>query len=172
MTTPLRRLERKVVYGSLIFLGACAAFTAAPGIEATLAPVLADVYLVPPDATHPERLYERFPDRVCWRQHVHKVRTASAVWWSVAMILPNGDRVLSGPLDERTGQPFESNNGFAAGFDGAATWCSRIPLDISPGTPLRVESHVEYDTGHGLWLVPQETPTINVPGETRVGDGS
>ncbi len=172
MTTPLRRLARDVVYGGLIFLGARAAFNAAPAIEATVAPVLADVYLVPPDATHPDRLYERFPDRVCWRQHVHKVRTASAVWWSVAMILQNGDRVLAGPLDQRAGQPFEGKNGFASGFDGAATWCAQVPSDVPTTTPMRVESHVEYDTGHGLWLVPQTTPTIDVPGETRAGDGS
>lgn len=164
------RLQRFLVeslYIGLLAAGGLFVFRTGPDIEARIFPVLTNVYLVPPDLSKPNALSERFPDRVCWKQHIHKSRLAVAVWWSIAVVLPDESRVLDGPLDHRTGEPFTSLNNYSSGFDGTTAWCAKLPSDLDPHLPLRIESQSWYDTGHGLWLVPQKGPVVDVPG---IGD--
>ena len=161
--TRSRALLRGAIVLVLLALGGLMAWHAAPYADVTLFPVLKDQRLVPFDPARPDVLAERQLDRVCWRLHVHKVRSVATRRWAITIIEANGTRWFSEPIDGRTGRPFSSKDTYSGGFEGEVPLCTWLPGDFDATQAFDIESWGQYEPSHRLWYINQSSPIIHVP---------
>ena len=159
----LRRVPRFVAYAVMVAVGSFVAIKAAPDIESLLFPISVDIYMVPFDPARPDVMVDRQLDRVCWRQHVHKLRAGTTKRWALTIIAHDGTRYFTEVIDARTGESFSSKDAYPGGYNGFVAFCALIPDGLDTTEGFKIESFSQYEPRHGLWYIDQGPTVITVP---------